>query len=54
MDKNNDCNKKVKCEIYSRVCGFYRPVDQFNHGKKEEYFERKVYSMKKIYNGIKE
>ena len=27
-------------EVYCRVCGFFRPVKQFNKGKKEEFFER--------------
>lgn len=32
-----------KTEVYSRVCGFFRPVTQWNHGKKEEFRERVVY-----------
>ena len=31
---------RVPCEVFTRVCGFYRPVRQFNPGKKEEYGER--------------
>ena len=34
---------KVKAEIYSRVAGYFRPVSQWNNGKKEEFVERKVY-----------
>ena len=33
--------KKIKTEIYSRVSGYYRPVSQYNKGKKEEFSERK-------------
>ena len=29
-----------KTEVYSRVCGFFRPVQQWNKGKKQEYKER--------------
>jgi ribonucleoside-triphosphate reductase len=29
-----------KTEVYARVCGFFRPVQQWNLGKKEEYRER--------------
>ncbi len=40
---------KAKCskatEVYSRVCGFFRPVQQWNKGKKEEYGERKTYKV---------
>jgi len=32
------CGKK--CEIYSRVVGYYNPVSQWNLGKKEEFKER--------------
>lgn len=28
------------CEVYSRVCGYLRPVGQWNAGKKAEYSER--------------
>lgn len=28
-------------EVYSRVSGYYRPVFQFNRGKREEYSERR-------------
>ena len=34
--------KKIPAEIYSRVVGYYRPVSQWNDGKKEEFSERKV------------
>ena len=32
-------------EVYSRITGYYRPVQNFNDGKAEEYKERKVYNM---------
>lgn len=31
---------RVKCEIWTRVMGYYRPVSQFNIGKKGEFLER--------------
>ena len=34
-------NKKIVCEIYSRISGYMRPVIQWNRGKKEEFSERK-------------
>lgn len=34
--------KAIPVEVYSRVCGYYRPVNQWNKGKKEEFKERKV------------
>jgi len=40
--------KMAKCghktEVYSRVCGYFRPVANWNHGKKEEFRDRKTYS----------
>ena len=35
------CDKKT--EVYSRVTGFFRPVQQFNKGKRAEYHDRKTY-----------
>lgn len=32
-----------KTEVYSRVCGFFRPVQQWNKGKKQEFADRKPY-----------
>jgi len=42
-------NKKSKCEVevFSRVTGFYRPVKQYNPGKKEEHRDRLTYDTKK-------
>jgi anaerobic ribonucleoside-triphosphate reductase len=33
------------CEVYSRVVGYIRPVDQWNDGKKQEYYDRKEFSV---------
>ena len=43
QQENEKCGQKT--EVYSRVCGFYRPVTQWNTGKKEEFAERKVYTV---------
>lgn len=32
--------KKIKTEVYSRVAGYFRPVAQWNKGKKEEFNDR--------------
>ena len=39
-------NRKIPVEVYSRVCGYYRPVLQWNPGKREEFTERKGYILK--------
>jgi ribonucleoside-triphosphate reductase len=39
------CNKcQSTCEIYSRVVGYLRPVNQWNDGKKAEFDIRKTYN----------
>lgn len=42
-------NKMAKCgcktEVYSRVCGYFRPVTNWNKGKKEEFKDRKAYAL---------
>ena len=35
----------TKCEVYSRVVGYLRPVQGWNKGKKEEYAMRKVHDV---------
>lgn len=34
----------VPCEIYSRVVGYFRPVQNWNEGKKQEFSERNYYN----------
>lgn len=48
--KCDDCFKKDpillnfrQCEVYSRVVGYLRPVNQWNKGKLEEFKQRKVF-----------
>lgn len=35
----------VPVEVYSRVVGYFRPVNQWNKGKKEEFFERTTFTI---------
>ena len=34
--------KMIPTEIYSRVVGYYRPIQNWNKGKLEEFNERKM------------
>lgn len=36
-------SERQKCEIWTRVMGYFRTYDDFNIGKKSEYKERKWY-----------
>lgn len=50
--KCSSCYKKSpslsnfrSCEVYSRVVGYIRPVQQWNAGKREEYAKREDYNI---------
>ncbi len=36
---------KVPVEVYSRVVGYFRPINQWNKGKREEFSQRKSYNI---------
>lgn len=44
--KKTDNSKRTKCEIWSRVMGYHRSVDQWNEGKKQEHKDRKHFTEK--------
>ncbi len=35
--------ERTKCEVYSRVVGYLRPVQQWNDGKRAEFRDRKTF-----------
>ena len=35
--------ERVRCEVYSRVVGYLRPINQWNDGKKAEFHLRTLY-----------
>ncbi|OIO24301.1 ribonucleoside triphosphate reductase [Candidatus Micrarchaeota archaeon CG1_02_51_15] len=37
-------SKRTRCEVYSRIVGYIRPIQQWNAGKKAEYAMRTPYS----------
>ena len=41
-----ECGEKT--EVYSRITGYYRPVQNWNDGKSQEYKHRKVYTPAKF------
>jgi ribonucleoside-triphosphate reductase len=41
-----DCGQAT--EVWSRVTGYLRPVQNYNKGKKEEYFERKKFKLPEL------
>jgi hypothetical protein len=43
--KLND-EERQPCEVWTRVMGYFRPVANFNIGKKAEHEERKYFNQK--------
>jgi len=39
------CTIEQPCEVYSRVVGYLRPIQQWNKGKQEEFKQRKEYKL---------
>ena len=37
--------KRTKCEVYSRIVGYLRPVGQWHDGKKAELRDRKNFKL---------
>ena len=37
--------RKVPCEVYSRIVGYLRPVQNWNKGKKQEFTDRRPYEV---------
>ena len=35
--------ERTRCEVWTRVMGYHRPVSAFNIGKKSEFAERKFF-----------
>ncbi|MCZ4064124.1 anaerobic ribonucleoside-triphosphate reductase [Oxalobacter aliiformigenes] len=35
--------KRTRCEVWTRVMGYHRPVHNWNLGKQEEFRERKCF-----------
>ncbi|MDO8592935.1 MAG: anaerobic ribonucleoside-triphosphate reductase [bacterium] len=37
--------KRTPCEVYSRVVGYLRPVQQWNDAKQSEFSNRKMFKV---------
>ena len=46
--------ERQPCEVWTRVMGYFRPVSEFNIGKKSEYAERKCFNTSKALERINE
>ena len=45
-------SERQQCEIWTRVMGYYRPVSEFNKGKKSEFYTRKYFTEEKAMASI--
>jgi anaerobic ribonucleoside-triphosphate reductase len=41
-------DERQRCEVWTRVMGYHRPVASFNIGKKGEHGERRFFSEERI------
>lgn len=41
-------SERTRCEIWTRVMGYHRPISSFNIGKQGEAAERRYFSEKNI------
>lgn len=40
--------ERTRCEIWTRVMGYHRPLSSFNPGKQSEHDERKFFQEKAV------
>ncbi len=38
--------KRTRCEIFSRIVGYLRPISTWNEGKRSEFDDRKMFKIK--------
>jgi hypothetical protein len=40
-----DTEVRIPCEVYSRIVGYLRPVQNWHQGKQQEFRERKAFQV---------
>ena len=43
-----DPELRMPCEVYSRIVGYLRPVQNYNLGKKQEFKDRRTYDISAV------
>ncbi len=41
MKEDNSPQQRTRCEVWTRVMGYHRPISHYNVGKKAEHMSRK-------------
>jgi hypothetical protein len=44
MTQEQMTTERTRCEVWTRVMGYHRPVSHFNIGKKSEHYSRKHFT----------
>jgi len=39
-----EASERTRCEVWSRVMGYFRPTDSYNIGKKQEFKDRQYFN----------
>ncbi len=47
-DNSLPTDQRQRCEVWTRVMGYHRPVSQFNLGKRAEHHERRHFRQESI------
>jgi hypothetical protein len=45
-------DERQRCEVWTRVMGYHRPVASFNVGKKGEHYERRFFREERAWRGL--
>lgn len=43
-------SERTRCEVWTRVMGYHRPISAFNPGKKSEHAERVLFRESRVKN----
>ena len=54
MSEQQQRVRRIPCEVYSRIVGYLRPVQNWNKGKRQEWLDRKTYDPRKMMEGADE
>ena len=41
----SETKKRIPCEVWSRIVGYYRPTRNWNKGAQQAHSERKMYQV---------
>ncbi|RLC97533.1 MAG: hypothetical protein DRI77_07085 [Chloroflexi bacterium] len=45
--RDDETELEIPCEVYSRIVGYLRPVQNWHQGKQQEFRERKTFDVKR-------